>query len=242
MPRKELKEWIPPKETYLFKIQGQLLCLMTSLFTFILMKILNKTTIYGQDIIDREKGPYIFASNHISMFDSGFIDGMVFYKKNLQGYDYAPYHTPEYNNFYRNFLLSYYMDHVKCIPLTRGKGIDQPAQKVVNEKLLNGGIVHIFPEGTRSRSGELLPAKGGVGKRIYETKVKVIPCYHEGMRGILPIGKYIPRIGNRVKISIGEPIYFDDLFAKDNVPDTWREIANRIMEHIKMLKDDLKEK
>ncbi|PID29268.1 MAG: hypothetical protein CR982_03250 [Candidatus Cloacimonadota bacterium] len=234
-----LKEWTPPKESKFFRFEGQLYTIITALLIQILMRVLNRTKIIRKEIIGREKGPYIFASNHTTMFDSGFIDCLLFFKKAFASYDSIPYHTPEYGNFYKNRVMSYYMDRVKCLPLVRGKGIDQPSQRVVNEKLKSGKIVHIFPEGTRSRTGKLLPGKGGVGKRIYETKVKVVPCYHHGVRDILPVGSSIPKIGKKVTIIVGEPIYFDDLFELENKPETWRLISQRIMEHISKLRDEI---
>ncbi|MFO7810669.1 MAG: lysophospholipid acyltransferase family protein, partial [Candidatus Delongbacteria bacterium] len=161
--------------------------------------------------------------------------------KSLFSFRYLPYHTPEYGNFYKNRILAWYMDHVKCIPVERGKGIDQPSQKVVTQKLIEGNIVHIFPEGTRSRSGDLLEGKAGVGKRIYESRVKVIPCYHAGMRDLLPVGSKFPKFGKKVRVIIGDPIYFDEFFTKENTPEVWKEISGRTMSEIKKLKERLNE-
>jgi 1-acyl-sn-glycerol-3-phosphate acyltransferase len=52
-------------------------------------------------------------------------------------------------------------------------------------------ILHIFPEGGRSRepTGQLqLPLKIGIGKLIYEARPLLMPFYHFGMHKILPIG------------------------------------------------------
>jgi len=239
MSRKNVDHWTPPKETFLFKATSLLVVFLTGVVIHILLYVFSRSRFYGKDIIKREKGPYIFASNHTTMFDSGFIDGVLFCTRIFHGYRGIPYHTPEYGNFYTNSLLSWYMDHAKCIPLERGKGLDQPAQQIVSEKLKQGGIIHIFPEGTRSRTGELLPPKGGIGKRVYETRVKVIPCYQEGMRDILPVGTHIPRLGKKIRVIVGEPICFDEYFAKENVPDTWREIAQKVMDEIALLKEKL---
>ena len=234
-------QWKVPEETFIFKLISKLLTFMTTLFVWIIMYVLNRSKFYGKEVIMKESAPYVFASNHTTIFDSGFIDCTLFLKKSLISYRYLPYHTPEYGNFYKNTLLAWYMDHVKCIPIEPGKGIDQFAQKIVTQKLKEGNIVHIFPEGTRSRSGELLAGKAGVGKRIYESRVKVIPCYHEGLRGMLPVGKTIPKFGNKIRVIIGEPIYFDEYFEMENVPETWKKISDRIMIEINKLKEKLHE-
>ncbi len=233
--------WIPPKETFIFRMVSKVLTLLTSIFVWILLYVMNNTRFYGLNNIKNEKAPFIFASNHTTMFDSAFIDCTVFFKRSLFSYKWLPYHTPEYGNFYKNRLLSWYMDHVKCIPVERGKGIDQFSQKKVTEKLKEGNIVHIFPEGTRSRTGELLEGKAGVGKRVYEAKVKVVPCYHEGMRNMLPVGKTIPEIGKKIRVIIGKPIFFDEYFSMPNTPETWKAIAGKIMNEISSLKQNLQE-
>lgn len=239
--KKVIDEWKIPEETLIFRISGVLLSALTSVFVFFIMFVMNSTKFYNRKVVRREKPPYVFASNHTSMFDSGFIDCALFFPKGLYSYRQLPYHTPEYGNFYRNRFMSWYMDRVKCIPVERGKGIDQFSQKLVTRKLKEGNIVHIFPEGTRSRTGELLPGKAGVGKRIYESRVKVIPCYHEGMREMLPVGTHFPKAGKKIRIMIGEPIFFDDLFTMENNPETWKLISDRIMTEIKNLKEKLHE-
>ncbi len=239
--KKIIEHWRIPEETFFFKTACVIVTSLTTFAVFILMFVLNNTRYYNTKVIKREKAPYVFASNHTTMFDSGFIDCALFFTKGLRSYKYLPYHTPEYGNFYRNRLLSWYMDIVKCIPVERGKGIDQFSQKVVTQKLIEGNVVHIFPEGTRSRTGELLPGKAGVGKRIYESRVKVIPCYHEGLRNILPVGTHFPKVGKKIRVIIGEPVFFDDYFKMDNSPAAWKAISDRIMDEIKYLKEKLHE-
>jgi 1-acyl-sn-glycerol-3-phosphate acyltransferase len=239
--KKIIDHWNIPEETVIFKISAVILTAMTTLVVFFIMFVLNNTRYYNRRIIKNEKAPYIFASNHTTMFDSGFIDCAIFFSKGIFSYKYLPYHTPEYGNFYRNIFFSWYMDRVKCIPVERGKGIDQFSQKLVTQKLKEGNVVHIFPEGTRSRTGELLPGKAGVGKRIYESRVKVIPCYHEGMRELLPVGTHVPKTGKKIRVIIGEPIFFDEFFEMENAPDTWIAISAKIMTEITKLKEKLHE-
>lgn len=230
--------WEAPKETLFFKIISLVLLGFTAVTCWVLFRIFNRTKIYNRQVIDKVKGPYVLASNHLTMIDS-FVDSLLFFKKSLKSYNNAPYHTPEYGNFYLNRIVSWYMNRVKCIPVKRGLGIDQRTQTVVKEKLLNGGVVHIFPEGTRSRTGKLLPPKVGVGKRIYEAKVKAVPFYHEGLQDVLPVGVLYPRLGKDIKIIVGEPVTFDEFFEMENNPQTWSLISEKLMNEIKKLKEKL---
>jgi 1-acyl-sn-glycerol-3-phosphate acyltransferase len=100
-------------------------------------------------------------------------------------------------------------------------------------------VVHIYPEGTRTRSGEIGKGKIGVGRIIRETGVKVIPCYHEGLDQVLPIGTKIPKTGKRIHIIIGEALHFDRYLSLPNTPKTWQMISDDIIEAIKGLKNRL---
>jgi len=59
-------------------------------------------------------------------------------------------------------------------------------------------------EGTRSRTGELLPMKIGVGKLIAncDTMPLVVPFVHSGMQNVVPSGSLIPKTGNKVSILV----------------------------------------
>ena len=66
----------------------------------------------------------------------------------------------------------------------------------------DGGIVILFPEGSRSLDGELHPFKRGVGVLVAGTDVPVIPCRLEGTFGAMPKGRKFPR-PRRIRLTIG---------------------------------------
>jgi 1-acyl-sn-glycerol-3-phosphate acyltransferase len=74
------------------------------------------------------------------------------------------------------------------------------------DRLLNAGwSVLIFPEGTRSRSGEMAPFKPGIGLVATRTGRPVIPVRIRGLHGVLAPGRRLPRRG-RVVVHFGEPL------------------------------------
>jgi 1-acyl-sn-glycerol-3-phosphate acyltransferase len=107
--------------------------------------------------------------------------------------------------------------------------------------LKQGGTVHVFPEGTRTRSGDLGKGKIGVGRMVRETGAKVIPCYHSGLNQVLPIGHKIPRIGKRVRIHVGKVMSFDEFMEMPNTPKTWQLISNHIIEGIRAIRDNMRQ-
>lgn len=73
--------------------------------------------------------------------------------------------------------------------------------------------VVIFPEGTRSATGELLPFKKGAFMLAIETGVEVVPAAVIGGRGILPKGGWRVRSGTII-IRFGSPIPTADFTVK----------------------------
>lgn len=97
----------------------------------------------------------------------------------------------------------------KCIKVTNDGVSKSEARKII--KMLNsGGIVGIFPEGTRSNSGELQEAKAGMVQLAAMANAPIVPVGLIGFYDVLPRHKIIPRPG-KCKIIIGEPIFTEKL-------------------------------
>jgi monolysocardiolipin acyltransferase len=201
------------------------------------MKFFKRVKIIGKYHLAKANLPFLFVSNHVSLLDDAFIDPLLFMPKGFVKYKFIPYHTPEWKNFYVGPILSWIMDHAKCIPLTRGKGFFQPGVQRIIDTLKAGNCVHIYPEGTRTRTGRLGEGKPGVGRIIFESKCSVVPCYHSGLDEVLPIGAKFPRPFKKITIIVGEPVTFEHYFHKENNSDTWKEIADDLICLIRGLRE-----
>jgi len=71
-----------------------------------------------------------------------------------------------------------------------------------------GWSLLLFPEGTRSPSGEIGPFKRGVGLLAVELGVPVVPVCLDGLARVLPKGRWPPRPG-RVTVRFGAPLRFE---------------------------------
>jgi len=205
-------------------------------FTFF-MKVLNRTEIYGKKHLQRARPPFLFCPNHVSMLDDAFVGTLVFMPRAIWDYRFIPYHLPERKNFFRGPLFSWLMYAAKCVPITRGQGVFQPGIEKLIRLLKRGNVVHIYPEGTRTRTGDIGKGKIGVGRLVRETGVRVIPCYHSGLDQVLPIGRKIPCFGKRVRIWVGEALSFESFMELPNTPKTWQMISDRIVCAIRQLRD-----
>jgi len=73
--------------------------------------------------------------------------------------------------------------------------------------LNHGGLLGIYPEGTRSPDGRLYRGKVGVARLALQAGVPVIPVAMIGTDKVQPIGKRLPNI-RRIGMIFGEPLDF----------------------------------
>ncbi len=92
------------------------------------------------------------------------------------------------------------------VPVKRGKrGSVVDAMEHCKAHLHRGMPVMIFPEGTRSRTGELLPSKSGAFRLAVETGADILPLAVAGTRDALP--KHSWKFGfAKGLMKVGEPI------------------------------------
>ncbi len=224
----------PEKPDILFKLISNLMVgVIINPAIYVFMNLLNRTRVSGRKNIWGLKPPWILASNHLTLLDDLFIEPVILFPQIYFGYRYIPYHAPEERNFYRRRLISWFMRQSKSIPVVRGKGLNQIGVDRLIEAVKDGGILHIYPEGTRSRSGDIGSAKPGVGRIVQETGVPVVPVYHQGLEQVLPIGAGFPKIGKEIRISIGKPIRFDTAIEPGRELQRWKEISEEILEAIR---------
>lgn len=148
-----------------------------------------KLIIIGKENIPQEKGSFIIASNHVSNNDPPMV-GIVFKGK---------YTFMAKEELFRiNPLFTWLIKKLGAFPVKRGSK-DTAALDSALESLKNGRIFVIFPEGTRSKDGELGKPKSGVTLIAARAKVPVVPVFVKygkkrfwKRRVLISVGKAIP--------------------------------------------------
>jgi 1-acyl-sn-glycerol-3-phosphate acyltransferase len=87
----------------------------------------------------------------------------------------------------------------------RRHGANPQSVAEIERLLAVGWSVLIFPEGTRSRTGEMAPFKPGIGLIATRTGRPVVPVRIDGLHAVLPPGRRLPR-PRRVEVRFGEPL------------------------------------
>jgi long-chain acyl-CoA synthetase len=107
--------------------------------------------------------------------------------------------------FYRTRLLGLCMSLVlNTFPFSR-EGDVRASLESCGELADRGWSILIYPEGTRSPTGKMLPFRSGSGLLATELRVPVVPIAVEGTHAILPKGRRWPRPGP-VTVRIGAPL------------------------------------
>jgi 1-acyl-sn-glycerol-3-phosphate acyltransferase len=87
----------------------------------------------------------------------------------------------------------------------RSGGSDMEAFRAARAVLDRGQVLCIFPEGTRSHSGELGDPKPGVAMLATRMEVPVLPVGISGSDRFLGRGTRLPRFGARIDVRVGKP-------------------------------------
>ena len=144
-----------------------------------------------------ETGPAILCANHVSFLDSAFL--IIQAPRNISFVGKS-----EYLDSWKTRRL---FPALGMIPIDREGG--EKAQTALNaaEKVLQRGeLFGIFPEGTRRRDGMLYNGKTGAARLAMKLDCPIFPVGIIGTREIQPPDAKLPRVGGRVKITIGKPI------------------------------------
>jgi 1-acyl-sn-glycerol-3-phosphate acyltransferase len=158
-----------------------------------------KLEVIGSEKIDPKRN-YIYVSNHLSYFDipvfmqASPTDYRFIYKSSI---NYVPF-----------FGWSLYLGGY--IPINRNnvrKAI-KSLQKGV-KKVNKGYSLIIFPEGTRSRTGEINKFKKGIFYLAQHSKAKIVPVTIIGTNKIMPPDSFRINSGY-VKVVFADPLDFEE--------------------------------
>lgn len=138
-----------------------------------LIRLLFGLKLYGLENLPRTGG-LVIAANHQSYLDPPILGGTV----------PREIHFMAKATLFRKPVLGPLIRYLNSIPVTRS-GQDLTSLRAALDVLEAGGALLIFPEGTRSRTGQFLKATGGIGLLIRQSGVPVLPVYIQGTRGAL---------------------------------------------------------
>jgi len=144
----------------------------------------------------RFDGGLIIASNHRSFLDPFAIGGALPWRRPLN-------YVAKVELFERRWQ-GWILSRLGAFPIRRGDS-DEDSMETARRVVERGGVVCIFPEGTRIRRGSLAEPKRGVGRLALETGAPVIPAAVLGTEQVRRGWRIRPR---KVKVRLGRAMTF----------------------------------
>ena len=186
----------------------------------ICFRFLFRIQVEGRENIPR-RGRLLFAANHVSAYDPFVIGSLV---------PRALYFLAK-KELFRNPVFAAVLRFLHAIPLDRREVAHNTIRRV-NELLAKGEAVLLFPEGTRTRSGQMGASKSGVGMMAAVNQADIVPVRVEGL-----FGKRLSlRRRPRVKIIFGSVISVAPFLQNGTATkEIYRQITAAVFERIRAL-------
>jgi 1-acyl-sn-glycerol-3-phosphate acyltransferase len=175
------------------------------------------------------EGPVILAANHASFLDPPLVGAGLKRALNYLARD-TLFPVP---------VVGWLLRLWKVVPVDR-EGGGAAGLRAIFDRLLHGGAILLFPEGTRTRDGQLQAGRSGIGLVVIKSTAPVVPVRIFGT--YQAYGRHIrfPR-PCRVTVKFGQPLYFEKLRAeaktcsKPRLKQIYQEVADEIMSAITKL-------
>lgn len=184
--------------------------------------ILFRLKVSGKNHIPR-RGGFILVSNHRSHLDPVILG--------LASPRMLSYIACE--NLFRIPGFGWFIQALNANPIKRGQA-DLGALRLGLRLVFEGCGLVIFPEGTRSKTGEFGPGKPGAAMLALRSRVPLIPAWIEGTQKAMPPEsksiKFAP-----ISVILGPKIELDDLFKSLVSRGTYDQALSRIMDGIRRL-------
>lgn len=176
-----------------------------------------------------QNGAVILASNHASFLDPPFVGSPLKRACSFLARD----------TLFRFRFSRWLLTRWQAIPVDR-TGSSPTGLKNILSALQQNRAVVLFPEGTRTRDGQLQPARSGIGLLVVKSGAPVVPVRIWGTREAYGRDVKFPK-PKRVTIKYGNVLRFDALIAetktapKDRVKEIYQQVADEIMAAIAKL-------
>lgn len=195
------------------------------------------TTIEGQSNVPQHVN-FIVAPNHESHIDTGLVKKALGKEVAEQTVAVA---AADYW-FDTKYKRAYMNNFTTLVPIERTGSLRQSLRHVT--RILNEGYnALIFPEGTRSTTGDIAEFKPVIGYLALNQKIGILPIYIWGTFEAYPKGMTIPKkdsIGAKIGAKVGKFLSYEELRdMTEGVPNTeaYRLIAARVQHEVENMRD-----
>lgn len=217
------------KQTVLYWIVGNVTRLYAKLFLRLKIYFGNDAKSFHESIFGSTEGPFIIAPNHASYLDPTLISGSW----------PAPLHFFAGTHlFEKSKWFSFVLKNLHTHPVNRENGVVALKEAVRFVKNDRQSIV-MFPEGTRSMTGQLQALQEGVAFIALKGGAKIVPTCIRGAYEFWPKYSRWPKIFGSVTVHFGDPIDPKDFIGEDGLKNDTKAIIQKITSKIRASIQDL---
>lgn len=190
------------------------------------VKAATRLHVKGRDKVPRE-GPVLLAVNHFSWADPVVVGAAI---------ERPTYYLAK-ERLFVNPAARWFFTSMGQIPVNRQAGGNEDALQTAVELLARGVVVGVFPEGTRSRYGELKRGKTGVARIAVRSGAPIVPIAVTTAE-FWPKHSTLPKFGEQVYMNVGDPMRFDLKPEDADDRQRMRDATDEVMARIKALLDE----
>jgi 1-acyl-sn-glycerol-3-phosphate acyltransferase len=185
-------------------LESAVSCFLWRSITRVYLAIAHRLKIRGRESLPGH-APFILAANHASHLDA-IILGAILPLRFLG----AVFPIAAGDTFFTKRASSIFATaFMNALPIWR-KNCGAHSLEDLRERLLQSACVYIlFPEGTRTRTGEMARFKPGLGRLVAGTNIPIVPCYLNGTFAALPPSGTLPR-WKKISVHVGKPLCFPE--------------------------------
>jgi 1-acyl-sn-glycerol-3-phosphate acyltransferase len=185
--------------------------------------------VVGLENVPKEGG-VILASNHLSFIDSIFLPLVV--SRRVSFLAKSEYFT---GKGLKGWATRQFLTAAGQIPIDRSGGKASEDSLNTGLRVLgSGGVLGIYPEGTRSPDAKMYRGRTGVARMVLEAGVPIVPVAMIDTEKAMPTGTRMPKV-RRIGIIIGKPLDFSRFEGMEGDRFVLRSVTDELMYEMRRL-------
>jgi 1-acyl-sn-glycerol-3-phosphate acyltransferase len=194
--RPKTRRWVDNQSRTWYRVVRFLLQLIARYYV-------RRLRTYGSRNVPREGAAFLLA-NHTSGVEPLLI-GLAVPHRMLVG--------PGKVQIFANPVFAYVMKKIGIFPLHQGTA-DAAAVRTMVEAYRKGRVVVVYPEGGRSKTGEMIPFLEDFTRLVLKLKAPVIPAGIAGAQELLPLHSWIPRPNTACTVVVGPSFELSGFYGR----------------------------
>jgi 1-acyl-sn-glycerol-3-phosphate acyltransferase len=190
------------------------------------LRVYHRLTVHGIEYVPAAP-PFVLVANHASHLDALVLSAALPWRLRRFAFPIAAGDT-----FFETKATTVFAAMMlNALPMWRKRCGSHGMAELRDRLVAEPAIFLLFPEGTRSRTGEIGTFKPGLGMLLGGADIPVLPCHLSGAFQALPPGGRWPK-PEKITLRIAPPVRFGSL---PNDKTGWRAIAEQLEEAVRKL-------